>query len=202
MPSDRRVAISTSVAASPPRVGSRIACKLRRARRATAAASSCSGAVSLRERRRRARAQRAATGWRRRDRRSSPRRGSRRPARTCARAELRRPRGTTPMPDVLMKSLSAAPRPTTLVSPVTIGDARARRGRAAPTRSRGADRPSGSPSSRMNASDSASGRAPPTARSLTVPLTASSPMSPPRKEDRRDDVGVGGEREPRAVARR
>ena len=34
----------------------------------------------------------------------------------------------------------------------------------------------------MNASDSASGRAPPTARSLTVPLTASSPMSPPGKK--------------------
>ena len=39
----------------------------------------------------------------------------------------------------------------------------------------------GKPSSRMKPADRYSGRAPHTARSLTVPLTARSPMSPPGK---------------------
>ncbi len=39
----------------------------------------------------------------------------------------------------------------------------------------------GKPSSRMKLADSHSGRAPLTARSFTVPLTARSPMSPPGK---------------------
>ncbi len=38
------------------------------------------------------------------------------------------------------------------------------------------------PSSMTKPAESASGRAPETARSLTVPLTASSPMSPPGKK--------------------
>src|SRR5262245_34897161 len=80
-----------------------------------------------------------------------------------------------------MKILSPLPRPTTLVSPVTIRTpARpAARWIEPSTRRRSA---SGNPSSRMNASDSASGRAPPTARSFTVPFTARSPMSPPGKK--------------------
>ena len=41
------------------------------------------------------------------------------PGRAC-RAEIATPRGTTPMPAVLTNSLSAAPRSTTLVSPVTM----------------------------------------------------------------------------------
>ena len=39
-----------------------------------------------------------------------------------------------------------------------------------------------SPSSRMKAAEMPSGVAPPTARSLIVPLIASSPMSPPGKK--------------------
>ena len=148
--------------------------------------------------RRRARAPRAAPGSRRRDRRWCRRARSRRPGARAATTSST-PAGTTPMPEVLMKILSPLPRPTTLVSPVTTGTP-ARAAAACTdsiTRRRSA---SGSPSSRMNASDSASGRAPPTARSLMVPFTASSPMSPPRKEDRRHHVGVGGERQARAVA--
>jgi hypothetical protein len=38
------------------------------------------------------------------------------------------------------------------------------------------------PSSRMSDSESASGRAPPIARSFTVPFTARAPMSPPGKK--------------------
>ena len=41
----------------------------------------------------------------------------------------------------------------------------------------------GSPSSRMNPAESATGRAPHIARSLTVPCTASEPMSPPGKNN-------------------
>ena len=44
---------------------------------------------------------------------------------------------------------------------------------------------SGKPSSRMKAADKNSGVAPPTARSLTVPCTASLPMSPPGKKSGR-----------------
>ena len=135
-----------------------------------------------RERRRRTPAPRAATGWRRRDRRSCPRRRIASPGRTVREPRARRPAGTTPMPEVLMKILSPLPRPTTLVSPVTMRHAGALGGARAPSRPRARSSASGSPSSRMNASDRQSGRAPPTARSLTVPLTASSPMSPPGKK--------------------
>ena len=41
----------------------------------------------------------------------------------------------------------------------------------------------GKPSSRMNPADRYCGVAPLTARSLTVPLTANSPMSPPGKNN-------------------
>ena len=60
-----------------------------------------------------------ATGSRRHDRRSGPTGGSRRRGGRCASDRLI-PGGTTPMPDVLIKILSPLPRPTTLVSPVTI----------------------------------------------------------------------------------
>ena len=49
----------------------------------------------------------------------------------------------------------------------------------------------------MNAALKKSGMAPPTARSLTVPWTASEPMSPPRKKQRLHDKRVGGEGEAR-----
>ena len=63
-------------------------------------------------------------------------------------------------------------------------DARGLRRRAieATMRSRSA---TGRPSSTMNPADRASGRAPAIARSLTVPFTASSPMSPPGKKSGR-----------------
>ena len=52
----------------------------------------------------------------------------------------------------------------------------------------------------MKPAESASGRAPHIARSLTVPCTASEPMSPPGKKQRADDEGVGGEGAGRAAA--
>ena len=55
-------------------------------------------------------------------------------------------------------------------------------GGAPPCRRRcGAGRSMGKPSSRMKLADRCRGRAPPTARSLTVPLTARSPIEPPGK---------------------
>ena len=54
----------------------------------------------------------------------------------------------------------------------------------------------GSPASRMKVTTSASGWRPETARSLTVPLTASSPIEPPGKAQRLDDETVGGDGDP------
>ena len=89
--------------------------------------------------------------------------------------------GTTPMPVVLMKMPSALPRSTTLVSPVTMGTPTA----AAASRMDNAMRHKSAmakPSSRMNAVERLSGRAPHMARSFTVPCTASEPMLPPGKK--------------------
>src|SRR4051794_12382212 len=89
--------------------------------------------------------------------------------------ESRRP---TPVVHTYMPS--AWPRSTTFVSPVTIRTPAASAAAAiaaTSVRSTSASRPS----SRISAALSASGRAPATARSLTVPLTASSPMEPPGK---------------------
>ena len=79
-----------------------------------------------------------------------------------------------------MKQPSALPFCTTLVSPVTIDTPAAWAAAAieAAIRCRSA---TGNPSSRMKPHDRYSGRAPDMARSLTVPLTARSPMSPPGK---------------------
>ena len=88
------------------------------------------------------------------------------------------------MPAVLMKSPSPLPRSTTLVSPVTIGTPAAPR----PRRIDATTRRSvsiGRPSSRMKPALRYSGRAPHIARSLTVPFTASVPMSPPGKNSGR-----------------
>ena len=83
-----------------------------------------------------------------------------------------------------MKIWSPLPRSTTLVSPVTsVTPASSQAARIDATIRRRSV--SGSPSSRMNAADRNSGRAPPTARSLTVPCTASRPMSPPGKKSGR-----------------
>ena len=85
------------------------------------------------------------------------------------------------MPAVVMKQPSHLPRSTTLVSPATIGTPAACAAAAieATIRRRSSR---GSPSSRMNPALRARGRAPHTARSFTVPLTASSPMVPPGKK--------------------
>ena len=85
------------------------------------------------------------------------------------------------MPDVLMKILSPLPLFTTFVSPVTI---------CTPARSaarRMAKRIScnsvmGKPSSIIKPTLSTFGSAPAMAKSLTVPLTANSPMFPPGKK--------------------
>ena len=85
-----------------------------------------------------------------------------------------------PTPDVVTKSPSALPRSTTLVSPATTATPAFSAARAIDRaiRRRSAI---GKPSSITNAALNQSGSAPATARSLTVPLTASSPMSPPGK---------------------
>ena len=79
-----------------------------------------------------------------------------------------------------MNTRSPCPASTTLVSPVT---SRTSAATAAAPRSVAIRPMSASevPSSRMNAVESTSGIAPDMARSLTVPLTARSPMLPPGK---------------------
>ena len=86
----------------------------------------------------------------------------------------------SPTPVVVMKSPSAAPRSTTLVSPVTMGTP-ASRAVAAVLAHSSRRSASANPSSMMKAAASASGRAAAVARSLTVPATERRPMSPPGK---------------------
>src|SRR5579885_445869 len=95
-------------------------------------------------------------------------------------AEISTPSGTTPIPAVVTNIRSAEPLFTTLVSPVAMATPAAAAARAIDcvTRARSS---SGKPSSRMNAAERQTGRAPLIARSFTVPFTASSPMSPPGK---------------------
>ena len=92
--------------------------------------------------------------------------------------------GTTPIPAVLMYTPSPWPDSTTLVSPVTTCTP----ARAAASPSRWATAPTFAtsvPSSRMKAAERNSAWAPLIARSLTVPLTARSPMLPPGKNSGR-----------------
>src|SRR4051794_3635757 len=93
----------------------------------------------------------------------------------------RRARGSgSPRPVVARYIPSAWPRSTTLVSPATTSTPAAAAACAiASTSARST--PASRPSSRIIAIVRASGRAPATARSLTVPLTASSPIEPPGK---------------------
>ncbi len=106
---------------------------------------------------------------------------------TMMRSPGRRPAGdsdarssTAPTPAVQRYIWSAWPRSTTLVSPATTCTPAASAARAiASTSPRSTS--DGSPSSSTIDRLSASGRAPATARSLTVPLTASSPIDPPGK---------------------
>src|SRR5450755_588993 len=83
-----------------------------------------------------------------------------------------------PSPVVQTYIPSACPRSTTLVSPATISMPASCAAAAIASTSRRRSS-AGSPSSSTSDSVSATGRAPETARSLTVPLTASSPIDPP-----------------------
>ncbi len=148
--------------------------------RARAPTSSCSGAVSLAQLAVELEARAAATGWRRRDRRSCRRPGSRRRAAPCA-TRARRPGGTTPIARGVDEDLVRAALADDLGVAGDDGDAGARRG--APRRlDHAAQVGERQPfledegerqRQRARAAD---------ARSLMVPLTASSPMSPPGKK--------------------
>ena len=199
MPTRWRDAISTSVAASPPRVGSRIAW-MSRAAPSSSARPRARGAARCRSRARpRTRAPRAATGWPCRDRRSVPESSIASPGRTW-RDDRSTPGGTMPMPEVLMKILSPLPRPTTLVSPVTIRTpARSAARRAdSTTRRRSA---SGSPSSRMKASDSDERLRPADGEVVHRAVHRQLADVAAREEDRGHHEGVGGEGERDAVDR-
>ena len=90
-------------------------------------------------------------------------------------------RKTSPTPAVVMKTLSAEPLGTTLVSPVTMATPASA---AVCTHGLGNDPARVSisrPSSRMKEADSTRGRAAAVSRSFTVPATANRPMSPPGK---------------------
>ena len=102
------------------------------------------------------------------------------------------------MPAVVMYMPSALPCSTTLVSPPTIATPG---GAAASAMARtSASRTSvGRPASRTKVTTSVWALAPETARSFTVPLTASSPMEPPGKRKRPDDETVGGDRDAGSV---
>src|SRR5664280_1344728 len=96
-------------------------------------------------------------------------------------AEISTGLSITPSPVVVMNTWSPLPRLTTLVSPVTsrIPASLAASRMDSTTRRRSS---AASPSSRMKAAARYSGRAPHMARSFTVPLTASRPISPPGKK--------------------
>ena len=88
---------------------------------------------------------------------------------------------TSPTPAVVMKTLSAEPLGTTLVSPVTMAtpaSAAVRRMDSAMVLNVSISRPS----SKMKDADNTRGRAAAVSRSFTVPATASRPMSPPGKK--------------------
>ena len=91
-----------------------------------------------------------------------------------------RPSGMIPTPAVVMYRPSAAPPLTTLVSPVTIRTP-ARRAASAMSSTTSRRTSMAKPSSSTKAADSHCGRPAIMATSLTVPLTARSPMEPPGK---------------------
>ena len=106
-----------------------------------------------------------------------PESSTRSPGRTGANA---RSSGMMPTPAVVTNRPSAAPRGTTLVSPVTT---RTPAASAASAMSATIARSSaiGKPSSSTNAAESQRGTAPAMARSFTVPCTARWPIEPPGK---------------------
>ena len=108
-----------------------------------------------------------------------PERRIRSPGRTVEAPNVRPGMGV-PSPVVVRYIRSSFPCSTTLVSPPTIGTPAAWAARAN-ARTSDANTSLGSPDSRMKVTTSATARAPATARSFTVPFTASSPMEPPGK---------------------
>ena len=102
------------------------------------------------------------------------------PARMCSRPKHRL-RLRRPIPEVLIKIESALPFSTTLKSPATIFTPAARAASAMLSATFSRTKIS-QPSSTINPHERKSGVAPSTARSLTVPQTASLPISPPGKK--------------------
>ena len=115
------------------------------------------------------------------------------PAPRCACA------GTRPMPAVVMYRPSALPRSTTFVSPVAIGTPASR---VPPRRAEPMQRSSSAtsrPSSRISAAESASGRAPQTARQVVDRAVHGELRDVAAREARRlDNVAIGAEGEARA----
>jgi hypothetical protein len=101
--------------------------------------------------------------------------------------------GIAPIPAVLINSLSAAPRCTTLVSPVTMAIPASRGCRHAVDH--GFQRLHRQPLFEDKTAGEIARIAPLTATSLAVPQTASLPILPPGK-NRIDNVAVGGEGQP------
>src|SRR5579875_551538 len=168
-------ASSLQTVATPPRVGSRSQ-RVPGAACSRASTSPPRGAVSDTRSASRARSPRAsmtAMPWSP----SVPETSTLSPGRTSS-APSRRPAGRSPTPAVVTYTPSAEPLPTTLVSPVTTVTPAAA---AAPAMSAATERRSSTakPSSMTNAAESQRGRAPMTARSLTVPCTARWPIEPP-----------------------
>ena len=178
MPTPDWLAISFSVVARPPRVGSRSTRTAPGAAASRLATRVCSAAVSLSmvvSNASDSRCDSTATPWSPMvpdSRITSPTRALRPLTDT--------PGGSTPTPVVLMNTPSPLPFSTTLVSPVTTGTPASRA--AWPIdftmRCRSA---SAKPSSMMKLALRYSGTAPSMATSLTVPCTDRQPMSPPGK---------------------
>ena len=119
----------------------------------------------------------------------------------AARIESERPSGTTPTPEVVMKTWSPLPRSTTLVSPVTSATpASSHAARIEATiRLRSA---SGSPSSRMNAADRKSGVGAADGQVVDRAVDRQPADVAAREEERPDDERIGREGDPRAPSRR
>ena len=177
MPAPDWLAISLSVVARPPRVGSRNA-RIPGTAVTIAATRPCKAAVSDRKSVPKASDSRSditAMPWSP----MVPETMMRSPGRARS-PEICRPCATTPTPVVVMKTPSPLPASTTLVSPVTMGTPASRAASAIESTMRFRSA-SGKPSSRMKPAASQSGRAPDIATSLTVPCTDRQPMSPPGK---------------------
>ncbi len=180
MPTCAWPAISLSVLDTPPRVGSRSTCTCSPAAARTPATRSCSGAESLSQCRLELQpfAHRHDGDAMRGDRAVDQHHVA---GRTRARRDVDARRDHADARRVDEDAVPLAPVDHLRVA----GDDRHAHGLRRSRLSERTMRHSssiGRPSSRMNPAESASGRAPHMARSLTVPCTASEPMSPPGKK--------------------